>query len=236
LSVSRPSTQLIYDAIFGGVAGLLLYQFFNDTSYAKEQCKCFFQDQLKSNLSCLKDFAKSDDKVDQIRLDFEETLLEDYIKCPGYYMLMGYFIKPIFIWVVFLIYFLTIYKSRGENDGGRFCGAIKVMTSQTLYTSKIFIVRVVYDVTAIIFVGLDQFEKNGEYNYEWKNFMILAGPIVVLEILLYFVSVRMANFKADKFICRLLEAKIATEREHKDMFSTDESDNQDDDDEPTINL
>lgn len=121
-------------------------------------------------------------------------------------MLMGYVIKPVFIWAVFLMYFLAIYRSRGKRGGGKFCGAIKVMTSQTLYTSKIFIVRVLYDVSAIIFVGLDQYEKNVQYNYQWKNFMVLAAPIVVLEVLLYFISVRMANFKADKFNCRLLEA------------------------------
>lgn len=137
--------------------------------------------------------------MDQIRHDFEEIILKDYIKCPGYYMLMGYVIKPILIWAVFLIYFFTIYKSSNKGCGSKICGAIKVMTSQTLYSSNIYIVRIFYDVSAIIFVGLDQYEKNVKNNYQLKDVIMLAAPIVVLEIILYFVSIRIANLKADKF-------------------------------------
>lgn len=58
---------------------------------------------------------------------------------------------------------------------------------------------------------------------------MISAPALVLENVLYFVSVKPGNVKAEKIIYRMIKVKVTTQEENDAMYSTDSdsSDNED---------
>lgn len=57
-----------------------------------------------------------------------------------------------------------------------------------------------------------------------KQFFYFIGPAVLIEILVFKISVSIAIEKAERVNFRMIKVKIDTDEQNREMFSTDDED------------
>jgi len=108
---------------------------------------------------------------------------------------------PIYAFKVFLVYFIKpfvnsiIYRVRG-------------ITNQSHYAFEVFILRLTYDVFFIAPFCLYGFETA---SLTLKQFIALSVPCVLLELGLYFASVKPGNSKARKLHYRMVKVTVTSQ-------------------------
>jgi hypothetical protein len=130
---------------------------------------------------------------DELKTDFNLVLPDE-----SYPVLLLYIAKPIFVKII------------------RDC---RRMTNNTYYTAQTFCIRCFYDLVFIASFILYLFETQAITPYQLALFL---SPAFILELILYFVSVRPANKKALRIHYRMIRSSVNTQQQNDAMWSTDD--------------
>ncbi len=61
-------------------------------------------------------------------------------------------------------------------------------------------------------------------NIDVAELIMFIAPVLILEIIIYHISVKEAIKKAERINFRMIKTKINTEEQNNEMFSTDDED------------
>mgnify|MGYP006104979801 CR=1 FL=1 len=92
-------------------------------------------------------------------------------------------------------------------------------TNQSFYTKKLFGLRCAYDSFWILFPAFITYYDGHATDVQT---IVIALPVVLEELLLYFISVKSGKEHSKKIIYRLLKIKVQTEEDNDAMYSTDD--------------
>lgn len=97
-------------------------------------------------------------------------------------------------------------------------------TNRGYFTQEIFFTRVLFDLASITIdnTANESTSKLNNLNFKDKYFLISLIPLIC-EPFIFILSVRVAEKRSRRFLYRLIKADIKTWKENYDMWSTDDS-------------
>ena len=95
------------------------------------------------------------------------------------------------------------------------------MTNQSFYAGTLYVKRIVFNIFLIFFPSISMLFRG---NIDVIELIMFIAPVLILEIIIYHISVKEAIKKAERINFRMIKTKINTEEQNNEMFSTDDED------------
>ena len=99
----------------------------------------------------------------------------------------------------------------------------KKMTNHSYFANTLFVNRIVYDIFLIFFPSIG-IMFTPKYHCNVKELIMFIAPALILEIIIYHISLKEAIQKAERINFRMIKTKINTKEQNNEMFSTDDED------------